>query len=355
MNKDVLILPDISLYDAMHALDLTSEKVMLVVDDSKHLLGSLTDGDLRRHILKNKDLEGTIELIYNKDPIFVYESENNIELIKKTFIDKKIELIPIIDRKRIVIDYITWAEVFKDQNVLSTIKRTLSVPVVIMAGGKGTRLDPFTRILPKPLIPIGNSTIIELIIDKFLDYNVSEFYLTVNHKSEIIKAYFKEKTLGYNIEFIEEKLPLGTAGGLRPLKQTMERPFFVTNCDIILKTDYAELFDFHVNAGNSISLVASIKNYSIPYGICEISSDGELVQIREKPKSNLLVNTGMYILNPEVLRFIPENEEYHMTHLIRDVKANDLKVGVFPVSENSWIDIGEWAEYKKTRESFRLG
>ena len=355
MNKDILILPDTSLYDAMHALDSTSEKVMLVVDDKKYLLGSLTDGDLRRHILKNNDLEGNIESIYNKDPIFVYESENNIKLIRKMFIDKKIELIPVINRERIVVDYITWAEAFKNHNVLSTIKRTLSTPVVIMAGGKGTRLDPLTRILPKPLIPIGNSTIIELIIDKFLNYNVSNFYLSVNHKSEIIKAYFKEKTLKYNIEFIEEKIPLGTAGGLRPLIQLMEQPFFVTNCDIILEIDYAELLDFHMNNGSSISLVASMKNYSIPYGVCEISSDGELAQIREKPKSNLLVNTGLYILSPEVLRFIPENEEYHMTNLIRDVKANDLKVGVIPVSENSWIDIGEWAEFKKTLESFRIG
>ena len=218
---------------------------------------------------------------------------------------------------------------------------------MIMAGGKGTRLDPFTKVLPKPLIPVGDKPIIEVIMDKFSEFGIKDFYITINHKGRMIKAYFEDLTLRYKITYIEEETPLGTAGGLKYLQGKFVDDIIVTNSDIIIEEDYAEILKFHKKMKNDITLVASIKHYNIPYGICDIENGGKLCAIREKPDFSYLVNTGLYILNAGVIDIIPSDKFYHMTQLINDIKNNGGTVGVYPVSESSWIDIGELEGYKK--------
>jgi NDP-sugar pyrophosphorylase family protein len=225
---------------------------------------------------------------------------------------------------------------------------------VIMAGGKGTRLDPFTRILPKPLIPIGDKSIIEIIIDKFLKYQINHFIVSVNEKSKIIKSYFEELNPPYSISYIHEPKPLGTAGSLKYLDKKDCHSIIVTNCDIIIDADYADLVDSHLKDNNDITLVASMKQYKIPYGVCEIENGGALKTIIEKPEYNFLVNTGMYIIKTESLKLVPFEEYFHMTHLIEKVKAAGGKIGVYPISESSWIDTGEWEEYKNALKAFNL-
>ena len=232
--------------------------------------------------------------------------------------------------------------------------RTIDLPVVIMAGGKGTRLDPFTKILPKPLMPIGDKTVVEMIIESFVEYGIKLFYLSVNYKSKIIKSYFEELNPPYRVEYIYEDKPLGTAGSLKTLYGKLNGSLLVTNCDIIVKTDYADLVDFHFENKNDITLVASLKNYNIPYGVCEIENGGLLTRIMEKPEFNFLVNTGMYVLQAETLELIPDNELFHITHLIETVKEKGGRIGVFPISENAWIDTGQWAEYKKALQQLNL-
>ena len=183
-----------------------------------------------------------------------------------------------------------------------------------MAGGKGERLKPVTNILPKPLVPIGEKTIIEHIFDKFLESGSTDFYLTLKYKSRLIKAYFEESNNNYMVNFIEEEKPLGTAGSLHKLKNTLKEPFFVTNCDVIINTDYNSLYDFHKNGGYDLSLVASAKEYVIFYGTCELDSKGSLSNLVEKPSYDFLVNTGLYVLNPDVLSFIPENQYFDITN-----------------------------------------
>jgi len=346
--KDITIKSDITINNAMKALSETGKKCLLVVDDNNKLLGTLTDGDLRRGILKGIDFNNSIEEIYNQDPIVLKEGMFKMEEVGAIMTAREIDLVAIIDEHWRVCSYLTWEEVFS--NVKNPKKKSLTVPIVIMAGGKGARLEPFTKILPKPLIPIQEKPVIEHILERFTDVGVNEFIITVNYKSLIMKAFFEELKPDYSVDFVEEEEPLGTAGGLKFLENKFNGPFMVTNCDIIIKTDYSDLYEFHKKNGYDITLVASMKNYTIPYGTCELNDEGHLKQINEKPEYEFLVNTGLYVLNPNVLSLIPKNKLYHFTHLIKDAQKSGNRVGVYPIDDDAWIDIGQWAEYQKAVE-----
>ena len=343
--KNITIKPTATIKEAMEALDKTAEKVLLVVDENHALIGCLTDGDIRRYILKGRDLTGTIKSAYNPNPISVFQENFDPIKIKAVFLENKIDLIPILDQNRKVVDFITWEKVFG--NNIRSENQKVDATVVIMAGGSGTRLEPFTKVLPKPLIPVGEKPVIDHIIDRFRAYGASKFYLTIHHKSKILRAYFEEKNPDYSIDFAEEDEPRGTAGSLTLLKGKLNKPFFVSNCDIIIEADYADIFRFHTKNSYDITLVASTKQYNIPYGICELNGNGSLERIKEKPEYSFLVNAGMYVLNPAVLELIPDNQLFHITHLIDKIKENGGQIGVYPVSEKAWIDVGQWAEYRK--------
>jgi dTDP-glucose pyrophosphorylase len=330
--------------DALKQLEETERKTLFVVDNAKRLVGTLTDGDIRRWILGEGGLDGMVENICNTNPC-VANGDYEVEQIKKEMLEKKIGSIPVLNANREVVDVLFWENIFGEGFLLKQT-RPIELPVVIMAGGKGTRLDPFTKILPKPLIPLGDKTVIEIIIDSFVKCGVGKFYISVNYKSKIIKSYFEELNPAYEIEYIHEDKPLGTAGSLRYLCGKLATSLIVTNCDVIIRADYREIVDHHFSDGNDITLVASLKNYSIPYGVCQIESGGRLSRIQEKPEYNFLVNTGMYILKPETLDLIPEGEFFHITHLIEKVQGAGGSIGVYPISDKSWIDTGEWIEYK---------
>jgi dTDP-glucose pyrophosphorylase len=346
--KELAVAPDILIKQAMKKLDETAEKCLLVVDKENHLLGTLTDGDLRRAVLNSLPFSSSIAGVYNSNPTVVSSDLRDMDEIKKIFIKHKLDLIPIINSKRNLVGYMTWEKVFGNGNLSN--KSVLQVPVVIMAGGQGTRLEPFTKVLPKPLIPINDKPIIEHIIQHFTDAGCDEFHITVNYKAKILKAYFEELSPSYSVDFVNESEPLGTAGSLKLLEGKIDEPFVVTNCDIIIKTNYKELYDFHIDNKFDLTLVASTKEYIIPYGTCELTDQGYLHRINEKPRYEFLVNTGLYIVNPALIGLIPDNELFHITHLIEKIKSLGKKVGVFPVNENAWIDIGQWAEYQKAVE-----
>jgi NDP-sugar pyrophosphorylase family protein len=268
-------------------------------------------------------------------------------------LEMTIGCIPVVNGRDQVVDLLFWEQIFTDGSEHKPLQ-PVSLPVVIMAGGKGTRLDPFTRVLPKPLIPLGDKTVIERIIDSFLRFDVSTFFLSVNNKSRIIKSFFEELDPPYSVEYIEEDAPLGTAGSLKYLCGRLEGSLIVTNCDILLDTDYAELVGFHDRNENDITVVGSLKNYRIPYGICEIVDGGTLVKITEKPEYNFLVNTGMYVIRAEALCHIPDDEVFHMTQLIERVTDAGGRVAVYPVSDKAWLDTGEWEQYREALNQFRV-
>ncbi|MFH1305118.1 MAG: sugar phosphate nucleotidyltransferase [Candidatus Omnitrophota bacterium] len=340
-----LITRDASVKEAMKRMDANGEKTLFVVNDERKLMGSLTDGDVRRWILKGGDLTGRIDDIYNREPLSVREGYDKND-VKRLMLEKKIEWIPVLSAQDEIAEVLLWRNIF--DNGVAVAKNSLDVPVVIMAGGKGTRLDPFTKILPKPLIPVGGKTIIEIIMDKFSRYGVDEFYISINHKAEIIKAYFKEIKIPHHIRYIEEELPLGTAGSLRFMRGGEKGSVMVSNCDIIVDCDYCEVMEFHDKNQYDISIVGSYRHFTIPYGICEIEKGGLLKGITEKPEYDFLVNTGMCVLKKSVLDLIPENTKFHITDLVSRVRETGGKVGVFPINAKSWIDVGEWGEYRKS-------
>ena len=342
--KNITVKPNITIRQAMKKLSLSGKKCLVVINATNKLLGTLSDGDLRKAILSGFNMSAPIQNIYQSNPTTLIEGKYGIDEAKRLFTQKRFDLIPIINAEGNLSNILFWETVLYNGKKAQVEK--LDVPIVIMAGGKGTRMEPFTRVLPKPLVPIHETPIIEHIIEKFTDVGCSDFYITVNYKGRILKAYFEELQPKYDVSFVDEKEPLGTAGSLRFLKGKFNTPFFVTNCDIIIKANYAKLYEFHQKGEYDITLVASAKEYIIPYGTCELNGDGHLSHINEKPKYDFLINTGLYVLNPEILSFIPKNEFYHITHLIEDLKNKGKKVGVYPINDEDWIDIGQWKEYK---------
>jgi NDP-sugar pyrophosphorylase family protein len=289
--------------------------------------------------------------VCNNNPKSVNENYR-LDEVKHLMVTLLIECIPVVKDDKQISEVLTWEQVFVDKHPIQ--KGQLDLPVVVMAGGKGTRLDPFTRVLPKPLIPINDKPIIEIIMDKFGEYGVKEFYLSVNHKSRMIRSYFEEVNDRYTINYIEEEEPLGTAGSLRSLVDRINDSVLVVNCDTIIESDYNELVKFHNDKGNDLTLVVSLKHYVIPFGVCEIENGGELKEIKEKPESDLLVNTGMYVIRKRALKIIPENQFFNITDLIEKCKKQGHKVGVFPISDKCWIDIGHWDEYQNAIEKMRI-
>ncbi len=346
MNNNIFIFENETVKDALKKLDITGEKVLLVVDEEKTLLGTLTDGDIRRFILKGKSIETNIIEAYFKNPTYIVENED-INKIKKIFLEKKIELIPVLNDKKQVINYILWDEIFSNESIKNKFTGNLSIPVVIMAGGKGKRLDPFTKILPKPLIPIGEKTIIEVIIDEFKQYGIKDFYFTLNYKGQMIESYFNSIEKDYNVLSIWEKDFYGTAGSLKLLPINMDENFIVSNCDIIVKANYQNVYDFHIKNESYLTIISSIQNYKIPYGVIEYKEGGDVVKILEKPEYTFPINTGVYVLNKKCLDYIPQNKYFDMPTLIESLIKDNKKVLMYPINEKDYIDIGQWEEYKK--------
>ncbi len=343
MKHEIIIDKDISLMSALKLMDELKCKLLLVTSLNT-FIGVLSVGDIQRAIIKNITLDTKVHEIL-RSIITVANSDEKYDDIKKRMLELRTECMPVVDEKNELVDILFWDDLFENkEKVVSKI----GLPVVIMAGGKGTRLKPLTNVIPKPLIPVGEKTMIETIIESFTKYGVEEFHISVNYKSDLIKYYLdsnpvENATLGY----FEETMPLGTAGSLSLLKDKIDKPFFVTNCDIIVDQDYTEIYKYHKENKNELTVVAALKHISIPYGTLETGEDGILKTITEKPELTYWINSGLYILEPSLLDEIPENTFYHITTLIEKLKSSNRRVGVFPVSEDSWKDVGEWNEYFK--------
>lgn len=340
--EEFQIRPHFSIKNALKRIGETGERILFVVDEQNKLLGSLTDGDIRRWILKKGSLGSSVEKIFNKTPVCLDKSYN-ISDVRKMMLEIKISQIPIIDKDRRVIDILFWEDVFSDE--FHKILSQLNIPVVIMAGGKGSRLDPLTKILPKALVPFDERPVAEVIMDKFAEYGCKDFYFIVNYKGGMIKSYFDNSDSRYKIDYVWEKRLLGTAGGLRLLPKMKSDSFFVSNCDIVISSDYSEIYEFHKKGNFSMTLVCCMRNFVIPYGIVELGSKGTLSKIVEKPEYHFMVNAGMYVLERAVLDLIPQNKAFDINNLIDKIKNKGGRIGVFPINEVAWIDVGQWKKY----------
>lgn len=342
--KDISIDKSTSIIYAIKQMDEMMQKLLIVLDSGRyHSLLSI--GDIQRAIIANVSLEEPVSNILRSDVRIAKELDNKEE-IKAHMLEKRNEFMPIVDDNNKIIDIIFWSDLFETER--ETDKPQLNLPVVIMAGGKGSRLRPLTNVLPKPLIPIGEQTMLEDIMDRFTAYGCNDFYISVNYKAEVIKQHFQNvNNSDYNLNFFQEDQPLGTAGSLHLLKDKIDKTFFVSNCDIIIDDDYSEMLKYHHDNNNEITVIAAMKSYAIPYGTIETGDNGSLLSLQEKPDLTFKINTGMYILEPHLIDEIPENEFYHIIFLIEKLIDENRNVGVFPVSEGSWTDIGNWDEYMK--------
>ncbi len=340
--KIYIVVNIITIRQAIKQMDEGGIGFSVCVDENETVVGVISDGDFRRAILNGVELDEYVDKIMNRN--FLYVNKNYQKCEVEEIFSGQVQHVPVLyDGK--LLDIITRESFYGIKRKYS--RSSLTNSVVIMAGGKGTRLDPFTRILPKPLIPLGDEPIIEIIMKQFREFGMKNFYVTLNDKGKMIKAYFHDYDANYHLNFVEEGKPLGTAGSLKLLQGKLIKTFFVSNCDIIIKSDYTSIFKFHRERGNAITLVGSMHFHTVPYGVCKIKNGGDLISISEKPEYDFLTNTGFYILEPEVLTLIPKDIYFDMTALIKKAQEKKLRVGVFPVSEKSWIDVGQWTEYNK--------
>lgn len=323
--------------------------LVFIVDDSESLIGCITDGDIRRWILRGGELNAPAVDVMHKNPTYLSIDEK--ANAKALMLEKNITAVPIVDCDNKVMDIVLSREVSKIKNKKKSLK---GVPVVIMAGGKGTRLYPYTKILPKPLIPIGDTPIVERIIDCYVEYGIDMYYMTVNYKKGMLRSYFNDLEPQYRVKFVEEDKPLGTGGSIKLIEDKFDRPLFVTNCDALIRADYADIYDHHIRNGNDITMVSALKNITVPYGVVNSGENGELISMEEKPTLSYFINTGMYIINPETIELIPDDTMFHMTHLVEKVMEQGGKVGTYPISEDSFLDMGEFEEMKRMEQKLNI-
>ena len=338
-HSEIIADRSITVCDAMRIIDRSELRIVFIADRGR-LIGTLTDGDVRRYLYKGGSIEDPAENAANHSPRTARDHLLAAELYDRL----DYIAIPIIGEDGMITDIYVGEE--RPQEKFTPI----DVPVVINAGGKGTRLDPFTRVLPKPLIPVGDLPIIEHIMQRFEKYACTDFSVIVNYKKELIKAYFRETEKQYNVTWYDEEKPLGTGGGLSLLKGKMDGTFVFTNCDTLLLSDYDSIIRFHKNNGNAVTMICAWKNLQIPYGVVDMGINGAIEKIREKPELSFLTNTGMYILEPEVIDDVPDDTPITMPEIAQMEMEKGRRVAAFPANESDWLDMGQMSELEKMRE-----
>lgn len=331
----------LSVSEAMQKIDANACGILFLTDENGTLLGCITDGDIRRYLLSGGKMSGLAIDAANKLPRVAKTVKEAHHLYhKKNFI-----IIPIVDAEGKITELYSGetGENFRKH------RNPLNIPVVINAGGKGTRLDPYTRVLPKPLIPVGDLPIIEHIMKEYETYSCNEFHIIVNYKKDLMKAYFTDNDNHYNIFWYDEENPLGTGGGLSLLRNKFNNTFFFANCDALLTANYESMVEFHKDNKNVITMICAYKNMTIPYGVVEMGINGIIRDMKEKPLMSFLTNTGIYIVEPEVIDDINDGEVIGFPDIIEREKQRGKKVAVFPVSENDWMDMGQLPELEKMR------
>lgn len=332
-NK-LLISEDVALLDVLKLFEKTKKKALFLADDGK-LLAAVADGDVRRWLVAGGSLDAKVKEFANYSPIYVKERERDRvrQVMRRTFA----EIIPIVDDNMKIVDIETGPTI-----VVETEKIDSDIAVVINAGGKGTRLYPYTKILPKPLIPIGELPISEHIINHFAEIGCEQFYMIINEKKEMIKAYFSGidyKKL--NLKFVEEAKPLGTGGGLSLLNGQVNTTFIFINCDTVILADFADIIREHRRRKNLVTMICANMNIKVPYGVIK-SEQGTLCEIQEKPELFFETNAGCYIVEPQLLEMIPSVQFLNFPDILMNCKAQGYQIGVYRIEGSEWLDMGQF-------------
>lgn len=340
--RSVVVSHIYTIYKTIEAIDQGALQIALVVNDDYQLLGTVTDGDIRRAILRGISFDGPVTEIMNAIPTVMRAEEgytNALAVMRK----KNLHHLPLIDGNHRLVGM-----EFIDDTLVKLQKDNY---VVLMAGGMGTRLQPLTQLCPKPMLSVGGKPILECILDSFIEQGFIKFFFTLNYKGEMIEDYFGDGSRwGVNIEYIKEKERLGTAGALTLLHKTSDKPILVMNGDILTKIDFKHLLDFHAEQNSAATICVREYNMQVPYGVVNVSNNF-LECIKEKPQQRFLVNAGVYVLNPATLKYIPTDSYFDMPDLLNRLLDDQKRIGVFPIREY-WIDIGHADDYEKANMDF---
>lgn len=343
--QDLLLDEKSTVKQAIERLESVRCKVVYVVKGKK-LIASVSDGDVRRFSLKSGDIHENVSGIANFTPTSFYEYEK--DKWQDTFRSSEIYSVPIINYNNEIVGV-----VFRDGKIIKEHEK-ISVPVVMVAGGKGSRLYPYTQILPKALIPIGDIPISEHILNRFCECGCTSFFMIVNHKRAMIQSYFDNVDKNYSLQYIEETIPLGTGGGISLLKGIIKEDFIFTNCDIIIDADYAAIYKMHKKKNNFITMILSKYTANIPYGVVDIDEDNNYLGTTEKPQFTYHINTGVYIVNPRVIDELPENEAVGFPEIIEEYFRAGERIGCYIVDESAYMDMGQLEEMEKMKKKLNV-
>ena len=338
--EELFLAPDATVLEALRKLDETGQRILFIAPEGR-LQAALTDGDIRKFFLRGGTPDQTVDRAANYHPLSLPIAERG--RAREVLQAHRIDALPILDKRGVITDIVFAYKLDVDN------RKRVDIPVVMMAGGLGTRLYPYTKILPKPLIPVGEQPIAELIIDRFRDFGCHDFTMIVNYKRGMIKSYFTDLEKDYTVHFADEDVFMGTGGGLCLLKGKMQSPFFFTNCDTLLDVDFGDIYEYHKKHGNLVTMICAFKHYTVPYGVVELGQDGNIAAMREKPELDFLTNTGVYVVEPRVVEEMRDGEIIGFPDVIERYRAAGEKVGVYPIGENSWMDMGQLEELEKMR------
>lgn len=330
-----------SLKEAIEHLNQNGIGFVCVKDDSDLVVGTITDGDIRRAILKGNELTVPCEKIMNKAPITVSAGFSKAE-IKKLFKEKKIRNVPVLSDRGHLIDVVSLGD------FLAEPEEAPEKVAVIMAGGEGKRLRPFTENTPKPMLEVDGKPILEHIVLKLKDFGFKKFYISVNYLSEVIMDYFKDgEVWDVEISYLEEPKKLGTAGALSLLPNHLEGPILMLNGDVFSDVNFQQFFDAHLESQADFSMAASTFKIEIPFGVLKLEKE-KIVGVEEKPTKSYLCNAGIYMLSKQAIKLVPSDEKYDMTELLNLSLSQGLKANVFPLHE-CWLDVGRKEDLLKAR------
>ena len=339
--KKILINQDDTILNAMKKMNKTGHVNLLVIDKFKKLKGTITDGDIRRNLLKDNNLKKKLNSIYNKKYFYLKKNQKLTDKMNNFIMRNKHVIIPIVNHKKIPVSYISFNEKLNNKN-----KKFEPNRIVIMAGGIGTRMRPFTDILPKPLVPLKGKPMILSIMDNFKKYNFNDFTITLNKKEKILDIFLNQFKNNYSFDYFKETKPLGTAGCLK--KMNFKNDFFLINCDTYININLQNLLKFHKSSKSLLTMVASIKSLNLSFGECILDNNGKLKKILEKPKKNYLTNTGLYIMRPDIKNYLPKKNNFGMDDVISSLLKSKKKISVFPIPNDAWKDTGSWTDYLNT-------
>jgi len=340
--RKVLIRETAQLIDAIRIIDESALQIALVVDGQDHLLGTITDGDIRRALLEQIPLDGPVGAVMCATPMTARETDDYASVLAMMR-SKDILQIPLVDDAGRIVG-------------LRSMKDLISAPaqdneVVLMAGGLGTRLRPLTETCPKPMLTVGGKPILETILENFIEHGFRNFTMCVNYMSDIIKNHFGDGSRwNVRIRYVEEKKRMGTAGALSLLPARPDKPFLVMNGDLLTKTNFRQLLDFHNENDAIATMCVREYEFQVPFGV--VRTEGKrLVGIEEKPRHSFFVNAGIYVLNPEALDGIPPDTFYDMPDLYRSLAEQGKTASCFPIREY-WLDIGRMDDFQRAETEY---